>query len=95
MFWFTDEDERNYDSLFNIVHSDCYKVYGLKRTGCVGCPYGKELSNEMAIMEQYEPKLAKAANNIFKDSYEYTKKYRQIVADMKANKGGDSIAKND
>ena len=95
LFWFTDEDERNYENLFNIVHSDCYTIYGLKRTGCVGCPYGKELSNEIAIMEQYEPKLAKAANNIFKDSYEYTKKYRQFVTDMKADKGGDSIAKND
>ena len=34
-------------------------------------------------MEQYEPKLAKAAKNIFKDSYEYTRRYRQFVEEMK------------
>lgn len=62
---------------------------------CVGCPYTRDIDKDIAVMEEYEPKLSKAANNIFKDSYEYTKKYRQFVADMKANKGGDSIAKND
>ena len=95
LFWFTNEDKKVYDRLFNVVHSDCYNLYGLKRTGCVGCPFGRDLEDEIEIMKKYEPKLAKAANNIFKDSYEYTKKYRQFAAYMKANKGGDSIAKND
>ncbi len=95
LFWFTNEDKKVYDRLFNVVHSDCYNLYGLKRTGCVGCPFGRDLENEIEVMKKYEPKLAKAANNIFKESYEYTKKYRQFAAYMKANKGGDSIAKND
>ena len=34
-------------------------------------------------MEQYEPKLAIAAKNVFKDSYEYTKQYREFCKQMK------------
>ena len=86
LFWFTNEDERNYDELFNITHSDCYGVYGFKRTGCVGCPYIRNLDDELSIIEQYEPKLSKAAKNIFKDSYEYTRKYREFVESMKGKK---------
>lgn len=83
LFWFSNDDEVIYDKLFDISHSDCYSIYGLKRTGCVGCPFGKELNHELEVMEQYEPKLAKAAKNIFKDSYEYTRRYRQFVEEMK------------
>ena len=34
-----------------------------------------ELNN---LLEEYEPKLYKAINNVFKDSYEYTKKYYEF-----------------
>lgn len=83
LFWFKDEDKIAYESIFDIKHSDCYEVYGLKRTGCVGCPYGRKLEEELAVVEQYEPRLLKAINNIFKDSYEYTRQYRQFVAEQK------------
>lgn len=83
LFWFKDEDKIAYESIFDIKHSDCYEVYGLKRTGCVGCPYGRKLEEELAVVEQYEPRLLKAINNIFKDSYEYTRQYHQFVAEQK------------
>ena len=35
-------------------------------------------------MEEFEPKVAKAAHNIFKDSYEYTKKYRKFIEQYEA-----------
>lgn len=85
LFWFENIDREAYDKLFDVQHSDCYQTYGLTRTGCVGCPYNKKLDDEIAVMEQYEPKLAKAAKTVFKDSYEYTRQYREFVQKMKGN----------
>ena len=78
IFWFKDNDKLEYRKLFNVSHSKCYSVYGLKRTGCCGCPYGKDNSFELKVLEEYEPKLYKAVTNIFKDSYEYTKLYQEF-----------------
>lgn len=83
LFWFKDDDKIAYENIFDIKHSDCYEVYGLKRTGCVGCPYGRRLNEELSVVEEYEPKLLKAINNIFKDSYEYTKQYHKFVEEHK------------
>ena len=49
---------------------------------CSGCPYGRDFEEELKIIEKYEPKLYKAVNNIFKDSYEYTRKYREFYREM-------------
>ena len=67
----------------NIAHSDCYKVYGLQRTGCVGCPFARDLEGELEVIEKYEPKLYRAVTNVFSDSYEYRKKYKEFVREMK------------
>ena len=76
IFWFTDNDKLEYRKLFNVNNSKCYTVYGLKRTGCVGCPFGKDYKEELEIVKKYEPKLYKAVTNLFKDSYEYLNKYK-------------------
>ena len=76
IFWFTDDDKTEYKKLFNVSHSKCYTVYGLKRTGCVGCPFSKDYKKELEIINKYEPKLYNAVTNIFKDSYEYINKYK-------------------
>lgn len=78
IFWFKDNDKLDYRKLFNVSHSKCYSVYGLKRTGCCGCPYGKDNSFELKVLEEHEPKLYKAVTNIFKDSYDYTKLYQEF-----------------
>lgn len=78
LFFFTDNDKSEYKEHFNIKHSDCYEVWGMKRTGCAGCPYGRELNNELELIEKYEPKLYKAVNNIFKDTYDYTRRYYEF-----------------
>lgn len=83
IWWFTDKDKAQYNKYFNIKNSDCYLVYLLIRTGCAGCPFGSRLEEELKIIKQYEPKLYNAVWNIFKDSYEYTRKYRQYVYDKK------------
>lgn len=84
VFWYTNPDKADYETLFGVTHSRCYTEYGLKRTGCVGCPYNPRLLDELAIMEVHEPGLYKACAHVFKDSYEYTRQYREFVAEMKA-----------
>jgi 3'-phosphoadenosine 5'-phosphosulfate sulfotransferase (PAPS reductase)/FAD synthetase len=79
LFYYTIDDEKKYDELFKVKHSDCYEIYGLLRTGCVGCPYNRKINDELDAVKKYEPKLWKAVSYIFKDSYEYTKKYRDFV----------------
>lgn len=83
IFWYSDEDKAYYDEHFNVCHSDCYSVYGLKRTGCVGCPYGKNFDEELAVVQKYEPKLYKACMSIFGESYEYTRKYKEFAKMMR------------
>jgi len=83
LFWYENEDESAYDKLFNVLHSRCYSEYGLKRTGCVGCPFARNLDEELRVINQYEPKLYKAVNFVFKDSYAYTEKFRKFVSDKK------------
>lgn len=83
LFFMTDDDKKYYEDHFGVSHSDCYTKYGLKRTGCVGCPYGRDVLHELFSIQMYEPKLYKACMKIFGDSYEYTKKYRQFCAKKK------------
>ena len=83
IWWFRNEDKVSYENEFSIAHSDCYVKYGLKRTGCAGCPIGRDLIKEREIIQQYEPKLYKAIIKIFGDSYEYTRRYRAFAEEMK------------
>lgn len=83
VFWFTATDKTDYENTFDIVHSDCYTKYGFSRTGCVCCPFGKDVFYTLSRVEKYEPLLYKTANNIFGDSYEYTRKYREFAKKQK------------
>lgn len=78
LFWYKDSDKEEYSKHNKITYSRCYTEYGLKRTGCAGCPFGRNFEEELQIIEKYEPKLFVAVNNIFGDSYEYTRKYREF-----------------
>lgn len=78
LFWYTDSDKQEYDEYYEVIHSNCYSLYGLKRTGCAGCPFGRDFEFELEIIEKHEPKLFKAVNFIFGDSYEYTRKYKEF-----------------
>lgn len=85
LFWYKDSDKDEYMDAYAIEHSKCYTEYGLLRTGCAGCPYGRDFENELEIIKKYEPKLYKAVNYIFGDSYEYTRKYREFKKKMEEN----------
>jgi 3'-phosphoadenosine 5'-phosphosulfate sulfotransferase (PAPS reductase)/FAD synthetase len=84
LFWYTDKDKKIYEKEFDIQHSRCYTEYGLKRTGCVGCPYNPKVTEELEIIRQNEPKLYAAAVGVFGKSYEYTRKYRAFQKMMNA-----------
>ena len=86
IFWLTDKDKQDYKEHYQISYSDCYEVWGMKRTGCPGCPYGKEFEQELELMQKYEPKFYKAAWNIFGASYEYTRGYLEFREQMKQKK---------
>lgn len=83
IFWYKDEDKIEYEKIFNVTHSECYTKYGLKRTGCAGCPFNCDFENELNIINTFEPKLEKGINNIFKEPYDYTRQYREFCAKMK------------
>lgn len=75
-FW-SDADKAEYKTHYDVTYSDCYEVWGFKRTGCAGCPFNSRFEDDLVTMEQYEPKMAQAANNIFGDAYAYTRAYRE------------------
>lgn len=83
VFWFSDKDKIEYCDYYGVTQSRCYTEYGLPRTGCVGCPFAKNYEQELSIVEKYEPKLIKAANNIFNDSYTYTRQYLKFREERK------------
>lgn len=78
LFWMTDSQKENYRQHFGIQRSDCYEVWGMKRTGCACCPFGKDFEQELALAQIYEPNMAQAAMRIFGKSYEYTKKFMEF-----------------
>ena len=91
LWWYSNQDKLDYEQHCGIKHSDCYHTYGFNRTGCCCCPYGWThggLQKELNQTKRYEPNLYKAVNNIFKDSFEYTKKYLKFRQDMKDKEKG-------
>jgi hypothetical protein len=83
VWWFTDKEKQEYKSFFNLTFSDCYEVYGFKRTGCAGCPYNSNFEKDLREIQKFEPKLYNAVNNIFKESYEYTRAYLKFREQQK------------
>lgn len=78
LWYWTDADKALYKEWREIRYSDCYEVYGLKRTGCVGCPCSSKAEQELDMVEQFEPQVVKAARNIFGASYNYKRRYMQF-----------------
>ena len=68
-------NSRRISRYYGIVHSDCYEIWGMKRTGCAGCPLGKRFEEELELIQKYEPKFYKACMSVFGDAYEYTRKF--------------------
>lgn len=83
LFWFSNDDKNKYCDTFNVNHSECYTKYGLRRTGCACCPFGRDFEHELEVAKKYEPSLYNVAISIFGNSYEYTRKYFELRDKMK------------
>lgn len=86
LFYLTDKDKQEYKEFCGVTYSDCYEVWGFKRTGCACCPFGSGFEHELETVKKYEPKLYAAACKIFGPSYEYTRRYRKFKEAYKAEK---------
>jgi hypothetical protein len=77
--WYrSDADKAVYKAWRGLRYSGCYEIYGLKRTGCVGCPCNSRAEQELAVVEQFEPNPVKAARAVFGASYEYIRRYAEF-----------------
>lgn len=83
LFYVSDADKQWYKEYHNIRYSDAYEVYGFKRTGCCGCSISANAVNDLELLKEYEPKLYKAAWNIFGDSYRYRQQYNEYKANRR------------
>ena len=86
LFFITDQDKKLYCERRGVVHSELYEKHGCLRTGCACCPFGSRFEQELQTAEQLEPRLAKAAKNIFGSAYEYTRAYREFKAQHDSEK---------
>ena len=88
VWWFTDADKLLYAEEFGIVNSDCYSLYGFKRTGCALCPFaGRNLWDEMNAVRIYEPKLYRMGWKVFGPAYEYLAEYERFKMDKERDDG--------
>lgn len=78
LLFFSDNDRAEYERDFGIQHSRCYSEYGLRRTGCAGCPYGRDYEYELNVLAKNELSLYKAAMNMWGEVYDYTNKYHEF-----------------
>lgn len=69
LFWWNDETKQDFKTKEGLVFSDCYEVWGMKRTGCVGCPFNLNIGDDLEKMWEYEPKMFIACMNVFGLSY--------------------------
>ena len=78
IFWFKNDTKEIFKEVYGIRNSDCYEKWGLRRTGCSGCPLALGVEAEVGAVKKYEPNLYKALMNVFGDSYEYTKAFKEF-----------------
>lgn len=91
IFWFKDKDKQEYNAACDVHNSACYTEYGLKRTGCAGCPFGQRFEDELDAIEQYEPRLFNIVNNVFGESYEYTRRYKEFVREQEKKRNNNEV----
>lgn len=75
LFFMSGDEKAYYESREKIKHSDCYEVWGMRRTGCVGCPFALGRHSELELARAHEPEVYRACLKIFGDAYTLTDKY--------------------
>ena len=67
----SDEIVEEFIQFYNIKLSDAYEKYGCERTGCIGCPYARDLKFELKMLYDNEPLKYKAVMKWNRDVYIY------------------------
>lgn len=88
-FFWDDETKQWYKEYEGIRYSDCYEVWGMKRTGCVGCPFNSRVGKDLKMIEKYEPNLYKACINVFGESYRLMDRFNIHKARIFEDEDGD------
>ena len=87
LYYVSDKDKEWYKETWGIKYSDAYEKYGMKRTGCCGCPISYRATDDLELIRPFEPHLVEAAWNVFGDSYRYRQQYNEYKkARMEAEK---------
>lgn len=69
LFDWSKKDVDDYLSERNFQISDAYTKYGFDRTGCIGCPFAQNLSENLEALYIYEKHKYKAVIHWFSDIY--------------------------
>lgn len=86
IWWWSDNIKKIFKEAEGIVYSDCYEVWGMKRTGCVGCPFSLEIKKDLAKMKEFEPRMYTACMNVFGVSYKLMNDFKcHCPADRKGS----------
>lgn len=93
LFFWNDKTKQWYKEHEGIQYSDCYEIWGMQRTGCVGCPFNSRVGAELDVIHEYEPNMYKACLNVFGDSYRLMDKFN--VRKMKILKEGKHNGKTE
>lgn len=65
----TDEDLEQFIEKYDVPLSDAYTKYGFERTGCMACPYSRNVAHDLKYLHDHEPNRYKAAMHWLKDVY--------------------------
>ena len=75
LYWWSDRTKQIYKDSEGILFSDCYEIWGMQRTGCVGCPFNRHYKRDLAVIKKFEPQLFNACLNVFGTAYALTEKF--------------------
>lgn len=89
LFWWRDREKEVYRKHYGITRSDCYEIWGMSRTGCAGCPFGKDFEQELELVKMFEPNRYRAMLAVFGESYDYTRRFLEFRAKMRIKQGPD------
>lgn len=65
----TDDDIEQFIERYHVPLSDAYTKYGFKRTGCMCCPFSRNIANDLKYLFYHEPNRYKASMHWLKDVY--------------------------
>lgn len=65
----SDEDVEEFITKYNVPLSDAYTKFNFTRTGCMACPFARDVDNDLKYLYYHEPNRYKASMFWLKDVY--------------------------